>query len=446
MFFIYMILICYNVTYMKLLLSSIIIGILLISTSTANASTDLQNSILQKEKQIQQLEQQINQYQNEMQYYTGQAKTLGGEIANINSSTKTLQTSIKSTNTKIEKAGLTIDQNVSQIQDLTKGIITNKQAIAETLRQIQINDNRAPVEILLSQGTISEFFQDQQDLKKLQNTLRGTVQVMNDRTNQLTKAQKELVLLQGELKDLSGELTDKEKILLNERRKKDAVLKETKNKESEYQRQIVLLEKQKEQIDAEVRDYESQLKFSLNPQSLPPIGQSALGWPIESVTLTQQFGKTVDAKRLYLSGSHSGVDFRAAVGTPIFAAADGVIEGVGDTDLTCPKASFGKWVFIRHNNGLSTAYGHLSLIKAIAGKTVKKGDLIAYSGNSGHTTGPHLHLTVYASNGVDGQEGARITERPSSACVGKNYTMPLAPTNAYLDPMLYLPTTGFTLK
>jgi murein DD-endopeptidase MepM/ murein hydrolase activator NlpD len=119
------------------------------------------------------------------------------------------------------------------------------------------------------------------------------------------------------------------------------------------------------------------------------------------------------------------------VGTPIYAVADGVVEGVGDTDKTCPKASFGKWVFIRHTNGLATAYGHLSLIKATEGQKVKAGDLIAYSGNTGHSTGPHLHLTVYASNGV--------AERASASCKGKNYRMPIAPTNAYLDPLLYLP-------
>jgi murein DD-endopeptidase MepM/ murein hydrolase activator NlpD len=161
--------------------------------------------------------------------------------------------------------------------------------------------------------------------------------------------------------------------------------------------------------------------------------------------ITQRFGKTVDARRLYVSGSHSGVDFRAAVGTPVYAAAAGTVEGVGDTDTTCPKASFGKWVFIRHTNGLATAYGHLSLIKATEGQKVAKGDLIGYSGNTGHSTAPHLHLTVYASNGVDGQEGARVTERASASCKGKVYRMPIAPTNAYLDPLLYLPKASASL-
>jgi murein DD-endopeptidase MepM/ murein hydrolase activator NlpD len=123
----------------------------------------------------------------------------------------------------------------------------------------------------------------------------------------------------------------------------------------------------------------------------------------------------------------------------VYAVASGTVEGTGDTDQTCYKASFGKWVFIRHNNGLASAYGHLSLIKASEGQTVSKGQLIGYSGNTGRSTGPHLHLTIYASRGTDGEEGARVTSKPSVSCPGKNFRQPMAPISAYLDPLLYLP-------
>lgn len=411
-----------------------------------SADKNIQNAIAEKERQIELLEQQINQYQNQVQYYSGQAQTLNQEVSNLRSSEKVLETSLKTTNTKIQKTNYTIDQQNSEIQDLSQGITTNRQAVAETLRNMQMQDTRSPVEMFLRGESLSDFLQVYQDLTRLQNALRGSVQIMRDKTVQLATVQQELIDRKKELESLSGKLTDEEKIIAEQRKQKDAILRETKNKETEYQKIVAELERQRAQIDAEIRDFESKLKFSLNPQSLPPIGSGALGWPIDSVVITQRFGKTVDAKRLYVSGSHSGVDFRAAVGTPIYSVADGIVEGVGDTDKTCPKASFGKWVFIRHNNGLSTAYGHLSLIKATQGQTVKKGDLIGYSGNTGRSTGPHLHLTVYASNGVDGEEGARVTERPSTACSGKLYTMPLAPVNAYLDPMLYLPTSGFTYK
>ena|SRR5258708_5451936 len=128
---------------------------------------------------------------------------------------------------------------------------------------------------------------------------------------------------------------------------------------------------------------------------------------------------------------HNGIDLRATIGTPVKSAGDGVVMGTGNTDLVCRGASYGKWVMIKHNNGLSTLYGHLSLIKVGAGDTVTTGQTIAYSGQTGYATGPHLHFTVLAS------DAARIVQYPSKVCKGV-YTLPVADTRAYLNPLLYL--------
>jgi murein DD-endopeptidase MepM/ murein hydrolase activator NlpD len=157
-----------------------------------------------------------------------------------------------------------------------------------------------------------------------------------------------------------------------------------------------------------------------------------LRWPLEQVFITQYFGKTFEAARLYVSGTHNGIDLRASPGTPVKAAASGEIIGSGDTDLVCRGASYGRWVLIRHYNGLSTLYAHLSLIKVASGQKVVVGDFIGYSGQSGYATGPHLHFSVFATLGV------RIDKLASRTCPGAVFTLPLAPPNAYLDPMQYL--------
>jgi len=91
-------------------------------------------------------------------------------------------------------------------------------------------------------------------------------------------------------------------------------------------------------LDKEIRSYESKLKFILDKTSLPEKGSEILAWPLDSILITQRFGRTVSSERLYVSGSHSGNDFRAATGTPVYAVADGVIIGTGDTDKTCPPS------------------------------------------------------------------------------------------------------------
>jgi murein DD-endopeptidase MepM/ murein hydrolase activator NlpD len=85
---------------------------------------------------------------------------------------------------------------------------------------------------------------------------------------------------------------------------------------------------------------------------------------------------------------HSGLDIANREGTPIIATADGVVTYCGR------KGMLGKAVIIEHGHGMVTRYAHLSKIKIKAGQKVKRGDTIALLGNSGRTTGPHLHYDV----------------------------------------------------
>jgi murein DD-endopeptidase MepM/ murein hydrolase activator NlpD len=93
------------------------------------------------------------------------------------------------------------------------------------------------------------------------------------------------------------------------------------------------------------------------------------------------------------SKMHKGVDFAAATGTPIYAAGDGVVEFAGT------KGAYGKYVMIRHNSRLHTAYGHMSRIaKGLrSGMRVKQRQVIGYVGSTGRSTGPHLHYEVHVN-------------------------------------------------
>lgn len=105
---------------------------------------------------------------------------------------------------------------------------------------------------------------------------------------------------------------------------------------------------------------------------------------------------------------------------------------VAESAMRSTCYSYGKWILIKHDNGLSSMYAHLSLIKATEGDRVSTGDIIGYSGNTGYSTGPHLHFGVYASQGV------KIVQYTNSINC-KNAVIPVADLKAYLDPMDYLP-------
>jgi len=71
-------------------------------------------------------------------------------------------------------------------------------------------------------------------------------------------------------------------------------------------------------------------------------------------------------------GFHYGIDLRARTPLPVYAMADGVVDGIGDTDVQCSGVSFGRFVLIKYNNGLASTYGHLSLIKVTKGQKVSR--------------------------------------------------------------------------
>jgi murein DD-endopeptidase MepM/ murein hydrolase activator NlpD len=109
-------------------------------------------------------------------------------------------------------------------------------------------------------------------------------------------------------------------------------------------------------------------------------------WPVEG-QVTGSFGERIDP----FNGEgafHSGVDIGSSYGHPIVAPADGVVT------VTDTMGGYGKTIMIDHGNGISTRYGHLSGFSVTAGQKVQRGDVIGYVGESGRSTGPHLHYEV----------------------------------------------------
>lgn len=103
---------------------------------------------------------------------------------------------------------------------------------------------------------------------------------------------------------------------------------------------------------------------------------SGFGYRIDPVYKTRRF--------------HEGLDFTAPVGTPIYATADGVVKEAGYN-----TGGYGNNVVINHGFGFQTLYAHMYKIKARVGQKVKRGEVIGYIGNTGKSTGPHLHYEVH---------------------------------------------------
>lgn len=397
-----------------------------------NQVTELQSKIEERNNQIKALEAEIETYNREVERVSKQAKTLQSTLKTLDLTQKKVTTDLTLTEQKISKSNLTIDELGTTIRSTAEQIETNTEAIKNLIYQIYQAETETPVETFLQHKTFTDLWDSLDNLKQVQKQIKfktdDLINLRVDLADKKTKTEAE----KERLKLLQENLEDKKKIVEYNKQEKAKVLAQTKNTETAYKTLLQQKEAEKASFEKELFEYESQLKIFIDPTSVPTSRAGIMSWPLDKVIITQRFGRTVAARRLYTSGSHNGVDFGAPTGTPVKSVLNGVVVGTGNTDLVRGCYSFGKWVMVRHPNGLSSVYAHLSVIKAVEGQNVETGDVIGYSGNTGYSTGPHLHLGVYATQGV------RIENHVNSrAC--KSAKMPIADVKAYLDPFEYLP-------
>jgi len=107
----------------------------------------------------------------------------------------------------------------------------------------------------------------------------------------------------------------------------------------------------------------------------------------DNAYISSPYGKRIDPFTGRIS-MHDGIDFAARIGTPIYATADGKVK------YARYIGGYGYTIKINHGFGYSTIFGHMSKMKSKKGQNVKRGDLIGYVGNTGRSTGPHLHYEI----------------------------------------------------
>lgn len=397
----------------------------------AQTADELKQKIDERNNKIKQLEEEIRQYNLEVLNASSQAKTLQSTIKSLDLTKNKITKDINLTENKINKTALTINELNLEIDETVDQIDLNKKAVIDAIKNIRMAEDRNLITVFLSKSNINDLWLEVDNNQKIQEVVKEKSKELSILKNSMEMKQGDLAKEKKNLLGLKEDLSGRKKAVEYTAQEKSTVLAQTKNKEQAFKQLVKTKEEQKSQFEKELYEFESQLNILIDKGSYPAPRNGILSWPLDDVYITQRFGRTVGAEKLYKSGSHNGADFRASIGTKVKNVLSGNVVGTGNTDV--PGCySFGKWVMVKHDNGLSTIYAHLSVISVSQGQRLETGDLIGFSGNTGYSTGPHLHISVYATQGV------RIEKYVNSiGC--KNVVLPLADVKAYLDPLDYLP-------
>ena len=424
-----------------------------VSVSRAETVDDIKAQIDTHNSKIQAIEAEIATYQKQLNVLGTQHQTLQTAIKSIDVTRQQTASQISATQNRISASNLKLNELSYEIADKEDVIRLDKAVLGKAFRDIQSATDASLIEQLLSSESLGEAWLVVDQTTDLSRSLESHASDLFVAKTELTAQHTSVAATKQKLSSLNEELKSQKKSLDLAKSEKDKLLSQTKSQESTYQSLIAKKRAEQKVFEAALQGLESSLK-SIGSGNIPHVGKGILAWPFKpsfmatcpgksgalgnNFCITQYFGNTAFATanaQIYNGSGHNAIDMGAPSGTPVTAALSGTVLATGNTDTVPGCYSYGRWVVLKHANGLATLYAHLSSIAVGTGQSVSTGDTIGNSGMTGYATGPHLHFSVYASAGV---QIMTLKEYRGASSPCASASMPVAPKDAYLNPMSYL--------
>ena len=382
---------------LKVLGILVVLVMLLQTIAVAATNADIEEN----NEKIDELKEQKSDVQDEKSDTQKEVDDLNTQISDYQSQINELDTKITDLNTQVEESQKKLDEAQAEYDE-------NKKLAEERLVIMQESGDTSYLDFILSSDSVTDLISSyylatelaQADTELLDG-LEEEKQAVEDAKTELENSKAELDSSKTEKESVSAQL----EVARNEKSQK---VTELSAEEQDIQAEIDQLEKDNQQILNEIRiaqeKYKAQLEALKNQSNSNNGGGQTGGGHSGGTTTGSGSGifivpiksySYISTNGYYSSGKfHGAIDYAASSGTPVYAAADGVV--MTKKDMT---TSYGTYVVIQHANGLQTWYGHgtRGSISVSPGQTVKQGQQIMLSGDTGNSSGPHLHFEVRKS-------------------------------------------------
>jgi murein DD-endopeptidase MepM/ murein hydrolase activator NlpD len=401
----------------------------------------LRNQIEEKNEELKSLEAQRREYEEKLEEAGEKKYSLQREISSIDWQISQLEVSMRSNELTIEKLKLEQESLSNDVKNIEKNINNKQDTVAKLFVELQQKDNESFLTILLKNNTLAESVFEIQSMVTLGDSLTSNVKELRNLQDELVKKSNKITEKKENVEVEQKTMENRQYLIANKKEDKKYLLNKTKSEEQLYQEKVDEIEKQQMEISNIMTQIEERLRLELDSSLLPSKRAGLLAYPVKSDScVTQFYGATEFAKKAYRTKFHTGIDFRAPTGDPIFAVYDGVVTVVDDNDKSSwEKYQYGKYVMIEHDNNLSSFYAHLSKQVVSEGQEVKKGDIIGYSGNTGYSFGAHLHFGLYATPVMGWQKSYSSEKaRENGGLISIPPAAGLVPVGATLNPMDYM--------
>ena len=372
---------------MKRKIVSIFLMVILLLTVTMPA---IFAQTAQEKKQ--ELENKLNDVKDANQEVTTKKNSVLDEIGELDSQIEEYETEITKLNKKITDLKKSIDKKEKEIKKLEKEFKEKEEAFVERMVAIYEDGQTTYLDMLLSSDNIVSFISSYYMISELAEADKAMMDSIQQQQSKIEETKKELENEKQEIVTSKNKIEEKTKTLNNAKSSKQSKVNSLTAQEKKLQAQIdefnsAIKEAQKE-IDKAIKN-SSGYQGSFSGTLSWPVSTSSYGYNI----ITSGYGRR-DQPTAGASTSHKALDIGISYQT-VYAPADGYIVTAGW------QSGYGNFIMIKHSNSLYTCYGHLSGYKVSSGQTVTRGQAIATSGNTGVSTGPHLHFEVRTNGSYD---------------------------------------------
>ncbi len=371
----------------------------LVFGQTATGTVDgLKSTIQEKAQELQKINDEISKVETNLNNSKSKEVGIKKDISRLGANIQQLNLKVRAGEVTVETLRLELKDLSLSIGDIEEGIKSKRSAVASSLRLVQQKDSENIIMTILKNASLAASVAEAQNIMDLNDGLSLEISSLKSLQDELGE---KLTTVDSKKQQIEKETLNAKynKTLIEEQKTdREKLLNLTKAEQSVYAKRLEQLETEQEKITQVMEELEYKLRSTFDPSLLPLKRAGVLSYPISNPRLTQDYGATSFAQQAYKSKFHNGLDFAAPIGTPIYAAEDGDVYAVHNNDtgtLRWQKFQYGKYIIIKHDNNLATLYAHLSNQIVSADQKVKRGDIIGYSGNTGYTTGPHIHFTVF---------------------------------------------------
>ena len=325
---------------------------------------------------------ELDNARSEYDQAVDEVKSLGGQIAVLEEQIIIKEEEINATQAQINKYSDIIFDLSVQILELDDEVFNQNSALNKRLRIMYETGDQSVLAVLLGSESFVDFLSNIEMVRRIHESDKAFLIELEKKLDDLELKKEEVKQIEGKLKEERAALQIQMDQLEADKDALAAARQRMKEIRDKWAAEVDRLEKESKRIEQELVNMTSQWG---------DYAGGAMAWPVLG-PITSEFGGRIHP----ITGRwtmHNGIDIGVPTGTPVHAAADGVIYSAGWN-----SGGYGNLVMIDNGmldgKSIFTLYAHNSGFAVSKGTVVHRGDIIAYAGSTGNSTGPHVHFEV----------------------------------------------------